>query len=182
MSGRLGKAWVEAEVSEPVVVRPVESFETFYRREFRRMVAIAYALSGSRLAAEDLAQEAFIAAHRSWDRIGRYERPDAWVRKVISNKAVSAYRRRTSEARALLRIAGQRQEIIRPMDAEDAQFWDTVRTLPTKQRQAVVLHYVEDLPVAEIAEILGCAVNTAKVHLFKARKNLAAKLGLEVAS
>ncbi len=172
---------MEAEelIAEPVVVRPAEPFEAFYRREFRRMVALAYALSGSRLAAEDLAQEAFVAAHRVWDRVGRYERPDAWVRRVISNKSVSAYRRRVSEARALVKIAGQRQEVIRPMEPEDAEFWDAVRALPKRQRQAVVLHYVEDLPVAEIAEMLGCAVGTAKAHLFKARRNLAARLGVE---
>lgn len=172
---------MEAEelVADPVVVRPAEPFEAFYRREFRRMVALAYAISGSRLAAEDLAQEAFVAAHRAWDRVGRYERPDAWVRKVISNKSVSAYRRRIAEARALVKIAGQRQEVMRPMEDPDTEFWDAVRALPRRQRQAVVLHYVEDLPVAEIAEVLGCAVGTAKAHLFKARKNLAAKLGEE---
>lgn len=169
---------MDAEVTEPVVVRPVEPFEAFYRREFPRMVAIGFALSGSRPAAEDLAQDAFIAAHQSWDRIGRYENPQAWVRRVMVNRSVSAYRSRLSEARAILRLGGQRQSVVEPMDPEDAAFWAAVRGLPTRQRQAVVLHYVEDLAVSEIAETLGCAVNTAKAHLHKARKNLAVKLGV----
>ena len=54
---------------DPIVGSP-EPFERFYAREFPKMVDIAYAQSGSRMAAEDLAQEAMIAAHRSWDEVG----------------------------------------------------------------------------------------------------------------
>lgn len=49
--------------------------------------------------------------------------------------------------------------------------------LPKKQRAAVVLHYLEDLPVAAIADILECAPATAKVHLHRGRKALAERLG-----
>ena len=91
------------------IVTLPERFETFYQREFRSVVGLAYALSGSRWAAEDLAQEAFIAAHRKWDRIGEYESPGAWVRRVVANMAVSLYRKRASEARALARVAVRRQ-------------------------------------------------------------------------
>ncbi len=141
------------------------------------MVGLAYALSGSRWAAEDLAQEAFIAAHEQWDRIGRYEAPGAWVRRVVANMAVSLYRRKASEARALARAALHLQEALPALDVEDEQFWSEVRALPKRQAQAVALHYLEDLPVAEVAEILDCAESTAKVHLHKARKRLAERLG-----
>ena len=137
---------------EAVVVASSEAFEVFYRREFRRVVAIAYALSGSRAGAEDLAQEAFIAAHRRWDEIGLYEK------------------------KALARLAARRQEPIPPLEAESDDFWRLVRQLPKRQAQAVALHYLEDLPVVEIADILDCSPNTAKVHLHRGRKTLAAKL------
>jgi len=64
-------------------VRIPLSFDAFYAAEFPRMVDIAYALSGSRLAAEDLAQDAMIAAHKQWDRVGTLDRPGAWVRRVV---------------------------------------------------------------------------------------------------
>lgn len=51
------------------------SFDAFYGSEFPRMVSIAYDLSGSRLAAEDLAQGAMIAAHRQWNRVGALDKP-----------------------------------------------------------------------------------------------------------
>jgi Sigma-70 region 2 len=94
----------------PVAVEPwrdssPERFESFYLREFRKVVALTYALSGSGLAAEDLAQEAFLAASQRWEVIGRYERPEAWVRRVAANMARRTVRRRFTEARVLARAA-----------------------------------------------------------------------------
>ncbi|MDH4306844.1 MAG: sigma-70 family RNA polymerase sigma factor [Acidimicrobiia bacterium] len=169
---------MNAAAEDPVVVG-LESFEAFYAREFRPMVGLAFALSGSRLGAEDIAQEAMMVAHKKWDEVALMERPDAWVRRVVSNMAVSAYRRRLSEARAIARLAGRRSEPIPALEAPDAEFWKAVRALPGKQAQAIALHYIEDMPVAEIAEVLDCSPSTAKVHLFRGRKNLAAALGLE---
>ncbi|MGQ0850084.1 MAG: RNA polymerase sigma factor [Actinomycetota bacterium] len=160
----------------PVVV--VEAFESFYRREYRGVVALAYALSGSRLGAEDLAQEAFIAAQQRWEQIGWYEKPEAWVRRVLANMAVSAFRRRTAELKALGRLAGQRQESLPPLEPADERFWDLVRELPQKQAQAIALFYLEDHSIAEISEILDCSTSTAKVHLFRGRQTLATKLGV----
>jgi len=157
-----------------------ESFENFYRREFRDVVGLAYALSGSRLGAEDLAQEAFIAAHQRWDRIGEYDKPGAWVRRVVANKAVSGFRRKAAEAKALARLAGQRHQPLPEMEPQDEEFWREVRRLPGQQAKAIALFYVEDRPVAEISEILECSQATAKVHLFRGRQALAKKLSLEM--
>lgn len=154
-------------------------FEAFYRREYRGVVALAYALSGSRSGAEDLAQEAFIAAHRRWDRIVDYEKPEAWVRRVVANMAVSALRRRAAEAKALTRLAGERRQPLPPLEAADDEFWATVRGLPPRQAQAITLFYLEDRSVAEIADILDCSPATAKVHLHRGRQTLATRLGLE---
>lgn len=63
---------------------PSPRFEELCRRELAAVVALAYVLSGSRTAAGELAQNAFLAAHRSWDRIGCYDDPAAWVRRVCA--------------------------------------------------------------------------------------------------
>ena len=156
-----------------------EAFETFYRREFRGVVSLAYALSGSRAGAEDLAQEAFMAAHQRWERISAYDKPAAWVRRVVANMAISAFRRKAAEARALARIAFHRQEALPELEPEDEEFWNLVRGLPAKQSQAIALFYLEDRSVADIAQILECSPATAKVHLFRGRQNLAVKLNLD---
>ena len=94
---------------EAVVVRLPERFEAFYEREYHRVVGFVYAVAGSWEAAEDATQEAFLRAHRQWERVGRYDQPGAWVRRVAANLAVSAFRRRLAEARALVRLAARRE-------------------------------------------------------------------------
>ena len=164
---------------EEMTVR-YETFESFYRREFREVVGLAYALSGSRSGAEDLAQEAFVAAHKKWEKIAGYDKPGAWVRRVVANLAVSAHRRRAVERRAMRRLEGQRSEPLPALEPGDDEFWRLVRELPKRQAQATALFYIEDRTVAEIADILGCSPSTAKVHLFRARQSLAARLGVEM--
>jgi RNA polymerase sigma-70 factor, ECF subfamily len=157
----------------------VPAFEDFYRKEYRAVVGLAYALSGSRWAAEDLAQDAFLAAHDRWERISGYEEPGAWVRRVVANRSVSAFRRRSTEAKAMVRMAFGERPALQEIPGDSAAFWDTVRSLPRRQAQVVALHYLEDRPVAEIAEILGIAAGTVKKHLFDGRHALARALGLD---
>jgi RNA polymerase sigma-70 factor, ECF subfamily len=128
--------------------------DQLYLREFRPVVALAYALTGSRSAAEELAQDAFLEAHRAWDRISGYEDPGGWVRRVVANRAVSRLRRRTAEARALSLFASRRVAV-HELAGDDAEFWQEVRKLPARQAQAVALHYLEDRSVADVAEVLG---------------------------
>ncbi len=156
-------------------VRAVPDFESFYRGEYRAVVGLAYALSGSRIAAEDIAQDAFLAAHRQWDRVASYEAPEAWVRRVVANLAVSAFRTKVREAGALARLK-PREDYLPALPAEDSEFWKAVRDLPNRQAQVIALHYLEDRSVAEIARVLGCSQNTVKVHLHKGRDRLARKL------
>lgn len=156
-------------------VRAIPDFEAFYRSEYRMVVGLAYALSGSRVAAEDIAQDAFLAAHRSWDRVGSYDSPEAWVRRVVANMAASFFRTKVREAGALARLK-PRDSYLPHMPAIDAHFWKAVRALPKRQAQVVALHYLEDRPVADIASVLGCAESTVKVHLHKARQSLARRL------
>lgn len=153
-----------------------EAFEDFYVREYAAVVGLAYALSGSRWGSEDLAQEAFLAAHRNWGRIGSYQQPGAWVRRVVANLAVSAFRRRVAETKALARIALGRGEGVPDLAAADPQFWAAVRSLPRRQAQVVALYYLEDRSVADVADILDMTLGTVKRHLYDARRSMARRL------
>lgn len=158
----------------PLIVEP---FEAFYHREYRGCVALAYALTGSGTEAEDLAQEAFLAAHRRWDEIGRYERPVGWLRRVVANKSASVIRRRVAEHKALTRLAGRRASSLAPLSGPDAEFWAAVRTLPRRQAQIVALHYLFDLAVRDVAATLQISDGAVKAHLHRARVALARTLG-----
>jgi RNA polymerase sigma-70 factor (ECF subfamily) len=162
----------------PGVVRLPGRFEYFYQQEYPRVVELVYALSGSRIGAEDIAQEAFLRAYRDWERVGSYEHQAAWVRRVAANLATSGLRRRLVEARALTRLAARREPALEPLPADHADFWQAVRTLPHRQAQAVALYYLEDLSIQQIAVVLDCAEGTVKAHLAKARNTLAKRLQL----
>jgi len=166
------------ELSAVMSLPGVESFEGFYAREYRLLVAFAYALTGSRAHAEDVAQEAMLVAYRRWDEIGRLEAPHAWVRRVCANMAVSFVRRRIVEARGLLRLRRGRTEVV-SLDDDDAAFWAEVRRLPKRQAQCIVLCYVYGCSVADIAQVLGCGDGSVKTHLSRARSKLATRLGAQ---
>lgn len=155
-----------------------ESFESFYRREFKNVVALAYALSGSRHGAEDLAQEGFLAAHRRWNEIARYDDPRAWVRRVVTNQCASLVRRRVAEGKALARLASHRQAIPAPISHDSSDYWRAVRALPKRQAQVVALYYLFERSVLEVAQTLDIAEGTVKAHLHKARHALAQKLNI----
>jgi RNA polymerase sigma-70 factor (ECF subfamily) len=152
----------------------VSRFEDFYIEEFRAVVGLAFALSGSSLAAEDIAQEAFMAASTSWARISRYDNPGAWVRKVVANKANSAIRNRMREVHALARVAliqGPSSRVV-DLPTEHAEVCSAVRSLPRRQREVVALHYFADYSVSEIALALDIAEGTVKAHLHQGRTRL----------
>jgi RNA polymerase sigma-70 factor (sigma-E family) len=163
----------------PEAVQLPGRFEYFYLQEYPTVVALAYGLSGSRMGAEDIAQEAFLRAYRDWDRVGSYEHQAAWVRRVAANLATSGLRRRLVEARALTRLAGRWEPAVDPMPAENAEFWAAVRALPSRQAQAVALYYLEDRSIQQTAAVLGCAEGTVKAHLAKARRALARRLQVD---
>jgi len=138
------------------------------------MVALAGAITGSSLVAEDLAQEALVRAYKHWDKIGRYDKPGAWLRRVTINLALSNRKRLGAELRARLRLSNAPTTAATDPQYDDV--WQAVATLPGQQRAAVALHYLEDRSVADIATILDCSESTAKVHLHRGRNQLASLL------
>jgi len=156
-----------------------ETFGAFYRSQYHAVVALAYALTGKAAVAEELAQDAFLVAYRNWGRISGYEVPGAYVRRVVTNMSVSFTRRLGAQARALARLASRTPTWTAPLDQPDADFWRSVRSLPPRQAQVLVLRYLEDRSSAEIAQILGCSEATVRVHLHNGRLSLASRLGIE---
>jgi RNA polymerase sigma-70 factor (ECF subfamily) len=129
--------------------------------------------------AEDLAQDAFAAAYRDWSRIGSYDDPSAWVRRVVSNRAVSLRRRRSSEASVLTRLFARRPLTEPEVTFADPALWKAIHSLPRRQAQVIALVYLEDRSLAQAAAILGCAEETAKTHLRRAKASLANRLGID---
>jgi RNA polymerase sigma factor (sigma-70 family) len=165
-----GEDWVPA-------VRAPEPFDSFFRREFRLLVGLAYALSGSHVAAEDIAQEALLAAYRRWDEVGSLDSPGGWVRRVVANQSVSSVRRRMSEAKGLIRLRLRHETLARPEMPSDSEWiWSLVRRLPRRQAQVVALYYFDGLTMSEIGNVLEISKESVNTHLRRARRTLASDL------
>ncbi len=157
-----------------------DSFESFYRSQRKTLIDLAYVVSGSRTGAEDLAQEALVAAYRSWDDIRSKDNPSAWVRRILLNKASSAYRRRLAEAKAFARRGKDVDSVPFPnVTGEADQILAEVRRLPRRQTQVIALAYLEGLRPSEIATVLGISPKSVSTHLRRARQTLSNRLNLE---
>lgn len=157
-----------------------DGFEAFFDAQYRPVVGLAFVLVGHRPVAEDLAQDAFLAAYKRWNRVGGYDDPGAWVRHVVANMATSFWRRQGRELRALARLDGRRRDDHGATVTGDDSFWAAVRELPRRQAQCVALHYLEDRSTSEIAAVLDISEATVRVHLHSGRKALAERLGEEL--
>jgi RNA polymerase sigma factor (sigma-70 family) len=100
---------------------------------------------------------------------------EPWIVGWIVNTALNVLRR---TGRRTLEFSRESQEVPSPdTDVDEAlDLWLAVRQLPKRQAQAVILHYVIDLPVAQVAEVMGCREGTAKAHLDRGRRRLARQL------
>jgi len=153
-------------------------YDGFFRDEYARVLRVCQGVLGDRARAEEAAQDEFLRLFEKWDRVAAYDRPDAWVRRVAVRAAVRIDRR--DRARRLLerRAVAERPSYDAGVPREDVIA--LLRRLPRKQRVAVALHYVDDLAVADVARVLGCAEATARVHLHRARRRLAVLLEEQV--
>ena len=100
---------------------------------------------------------------------------------VTHDRAVAEASRR-SRRKVLEQAAGTGPLIQDGLRLPDPELIAAIRTLPAKQRAVVVLFYLEDRPMEEVAGLVGCSTSTGFVHLHNARKRLAATLGEEVDS
>lgn len=145
--------------------------EVLFRRHYARLVRGLAVGGGSVEDAADAVQEAFIELCLRWDRIGGYEDPVGWVRRVAVNRLLKRRRSLARRARAVLRLQGEpgpeAKDLTGRLDLAEA-----MAELPDRQRMAVALHYVTGLTVAETARAMGIAKGTADSHLHRARQAL----------
>jgi RNA polymerase sigma-70 factor, ECF subfamily len=151
------------------------SLDDLYRAEYPQLVRTVMVLTRRRDVAEELVQDAFTAAHRRWETVGRLDRPDAWVRRVALNAAISASRRRATEARLIFRLSRERSSTEWTLRTNEV--WEAIRSLPGRQAQVAVLVLVEDRPIAEAALVLDCGEETVRTHLRRARIAIAQRIG-----
>ena len=146
-----------------------EWFDDVFRDRYPVLVQVLHGLTGDRAAAEDLAQEAFI---RLWAK-GPQTRPDAdyWVMRVGRNLALDELR--SSRRRAQRELAAVLPPDEPPFADDDvARVRAVVASMAPRDREVLLLRATADMPLAEIAKIVGRRANAVKQDLFRARERL----------
>ena len=115
--------------------------------------------------AEDCFQETFIAALRAYPRLRPGSNARAWVLTIAHRKALDAHRARARRATPVADPAAVDGRAEGSPGAPEEELWSAVRELPARQRSAVVLRYLADLPHREIAEAIGCSEEAARRSL-----------------
>ena len=146
-----------------------------FELQYPKLVALGTAMSGSREIAKELAQETMLRAYRHWGEVAMFDRPDAWLRKVMTNLLIDQHRSSIAESAALSRWAPH------PVaDGEPSEWGALVAALPMRQRVIVTLFYGEDRSIDEISGLLDVTPGTVKAALSRARRRLLRDMTTEV--
>ena len=154
-----------------------DAFDELFARHWPRAYRAACLVCGDADAAEDVAQEAFVAAIRALDRFDRRRPFGPWLHRIVVNRAIDHTR-----ARALRReVAGERAaEPVAPETAgPDAELVRALAALGVEQRAVVVLRYLLGYAPGEIAGLLDLPRGTVNSRLRRGLDALAADLGAE---
>lgn len=157
-----------------------DAFEWLVRHHYRQIFHLALRWLGNRADAEDVTQSVCIklgAALAGYDGRASFS---TWLYRVVLN-TVHDWRRKDQRHLRLLKSAAEQQsDDHMRADQEDhlqvADIWRSVRELPEKQRDAVILVYGQELSQAEAAAVMGCKEVTVSWHIHQARKALRDKL------
>lgn len=153
------------EVPRSDMVVPSDALEELHRREYAGMVGLAVLLVDDERIAEEVVQDAFLAVHRRLSEHDQLDNPAAYLRRSVINGGRDVQRRR--EVRRRIRL-----EPTEPTQFRFAELDDTLARLPYKQRSAIVLRYVMDLPESAIADALGVAPNTVRTLIHRGLQQL----------
>jgi RNA polymerase sigma-70 factor, ECF subfamily len=159
-----------------VVASVGDDFAAFYAASYRRLVGQLFVVLGDLNEAEDVVQEAFTRAAARWPRVRAYDAPEAWVRRVALNEAFTVLRRAKRQLRLLGRLPSDREAPELPSDVVDVLA--AMRRLPVNQREVLVLHYLVELILDEVARHLRMPGGTVRSRLARGRRALATALGL----
>ena len=155
-------------------------FDEYVRLRGASLVRLGRLLTGDQHLGEDLAQDVLARAFVRWKKIANVDSPEAYLRRMLVNAAISRSRLRSSGEIA---VAEHPDRPDRPIHgdlsheaAEREAMWSLVRSLPPKQRAAVVLRLYEDLDDSTIATLLDCTTVTVRTQVKRALSTLRTRL------
>lgn len=169
----------EAAILSPTLASPADRLGELFDAHHGRLYRLARRLASDAEEAHDLVQESFLRAARHVHRLPASEQgAEAWLVRTLVNLCRDRYRRGAVRRRAadtVLAVAPPLEDSEQRLVAR-AAVRAALATLDARRRAVVVLHELEDRPMREVARLLGISPVTARWHLAKARRQLAAEL------
>jgi RNA polymerase sigma-70 factor, ECF subfamily len=180
--GREARAASERRLVRDAQRGSAEALESLFRREWPRAYRAAYLVVHDSAAAEDIAQEAFLAAVRALDRFDRRRPFGPWMHRIVVNRAIDAARSRALRREVDAAAAETEQA---PADPPSLPFsdelLDALRGLGPEQRALVALRYLFEYTPGEIAHALELPRGTVNSRLRRALDRLAEILAADAA-
>jgi RNA polymerase sigma-70 factor (ECF subfamily) len=157
------------------------AFESLVKRHIRAAHAVAFAVLGENADADDAVQDGFLSAMQHLDSCAPAEKFRAWLLTIVRNRAFDLKRRGRVRSVEMLEEGTAQTHEPSPLDMAErselnAQLSAAIGTLTNTQREILMMHDVEGWKHADIAELLGLAESTVRVHLLHARRRLRAEL------
>jgi RNA polymerase sigma-70 factor (ECF subfamily) len=151
------------------------AFDEFYAAQYDPLARTLTIALADRASAEEAAQEAFTRALRRWRHVRSLDRPAAWLYVVAMNHVRDGRRKDRREPRWDAQLDETTPDpsggVTTALSVRDA-----IATLPAREREAVVLRYLADLSLADVADAMGCAIGTVKATLHHALGSLRVEL------
>lgn len=144
-----------------------DGFEAFAAAETRRLLTLARVLAGNDHDAWDLTQDTLVRVGLRWSHVDQSRNPHGYARTTLVRLNLNRLRKLRREwlTSSPGDHAAAATEPPPGVDGMDAWLDAALQSLPSRQRAAVVLRHLEDLPLAEIADALGCSTGTVKTHI-----------------
>jgi len=184
----------DGELVQRVLGGQRHAFDELVGRYQRQAVAVSYRLLGNTQDALEVTQDSFLKAFTSLDSLQKPEAFGGWLMRIVSNLSLNY--RRSRKTRSQLPL----DDLLGPSDSQQAdgatgggsewmardddpvhalaskemgqRLQDALAELPEKQRLAIVLFAIQEMPQKDVAEALGCSVEAVKWHVFQGRKKL----------
>ncbi|MCK2237489.1 MULTISPECIES: SigE family RNA polymerase sigma factor [unclassified Crossiella] len=155
------------------MARRDDGFAEFFAARFDAARRIGYALCANWSEAEELAQTAFVRVYARWPKVHR-ETADAYLRTVLTRAFLDTKRRGRAREHAVAEVPDQPVEADHGAAEDRAALTAALQQVPPRQRAVLVLRFIQDLSVEQVAEALGCTTGTVKSQTARGLQTLRA--------
>src|SRR5438874_7092499 len=183
----------DGQLVQQVLAGQRKGFDELVTRYQRQAVAVSFRLLGNTQDAMEVTQDAFLKAFTSLDTLQKPEAFGGWLMRIVSNLSLNYRRsRKTRMSVPLADVLGPQggeqteshgggsewmsssADPVRGLEGKElgAKLKEALAQLPEKQRQAIVMFTIDEMPQKDVAQALKCSVEAVKWHVFQGRKKL----------